>query len=94
MEFRTDPFENFYEVFEEIGTGQHAVVRRCRCKVSAAEFAAKFIRKRRVASSRRGVPLADIRQEVHLLSEMSHENVISCHEVYDNDTTVILVLEL
>ncbi|XP_043203160.1 death-associated protein kinase 1-like [Amphibalanus amphitrite] len=94
MEFRTDPFENFYEVFEEIGTGQHAVVRRCRCKVSAAEFAAKFIRKRRVATSRRGVPLSDIRQEVHLLSEMSHENVISCHEVYDNDTTVILVLEL
>ena len=74
--------------------GQHAVVRRCRCKTSATEYAAKFIRKRRVSSSRRGVPLADIEQEVVLLSEMSHENVISCHQVYDNDTQVILVLEL
>ena len=70
------------------------MVRRCRCKASAAEFAAKFIRKRRVASSRRGVPLADIEQEVRLLAEMAHQNVISCHEVYDNGTTVILVLEL
>lgn len=94
MEFRTEPFENSYEVFEEIGTGQHAVVRRCRCKISATEYAAKFIRKRRVSSSRRGVPLSDIQQEVRLLSEMSHENVISCHQVFESDLHVILVLEL
>ncbi|XP_037081557.1 death-associated protein kinase 2-like [Pollicipes pollicipes] len=94
MEFRTEPFEAFYDVFEDIGTGQHAVVRRCREKSTAAEYAAKFIRKRRVASSRRGVPLADIEQEVQLLLQMSHDNVISVHQVFNNDVFVILVLEL
>ncbi|XP_043193896.1 G2-specific protein kinase fin1-like isoform X1 [Amphibalanus amphitrite] len=93
-EFRTEPFEHYYDIFEELGSGQFAVVRRCREKSSATEFAAKFIRKRRVASSRRGQPMADIEQEVDLLMQMAHQNVISLHDVFDNDVYVILVLEL
>ncbi|KAF0302274.1 Death-associated protein kinase 1 [Amphibalanus amphitrite] len=77
-----------------LSCGQFAVVRRCREKSSATEFAAKFIRKRRVASSRRGQPMADIEQEVDLLMQMAHQNVISLHDVFDNDVYVILVLEL
>ncbi|XP_037090681.1 death-associated protein kinase 2-like, partial [Pollicipes pollicipes] len=94
MEFRTEPLEDFYDIFEELGSGQFAVVRRCREKTTATEYAAKFIRKRRVASSRRGQPMADIQQEVNLLMQMAHPNVISLHDVFDNDVYVILVLEL
>ena len=47
-----------------------------------------------MASSRRGQPMADIQQEVDLLMQMAHPNVISLHEVFDNDVYVILVLEL
>ena len=38
--------------------------------------------------------MADIQQEVDLLMQMAHPNVISLHEVFDNDVYVILVLEL
>ena len=39
------PFEQHYEVEEEIGSGQFAVVRRVRRKATGELFAAKFIRK-------------------------------------------------
>ncbi|XP_071450473.1 death-associated protein kinase 1-like isoform X2 [Hetaerina americana] len=94
MEFKTDPIEKFYDIFEEIGNGQFAVVKRCVEKNTGQEYAAKFIKKRRVASSRRGVPLVDIQREVSILSEMDHPNIISLHDVYDNRQHVILILEL
>lgn len=39
------PFEQHYEVEEEIGSGQFAVVRRVRKRATGELFAAKFIRK-------------------------------------------------
>lgn len=78
-----------------IFSGQFAVVRRCIEKATCAEYAAKYIRKRRVASSRRSLPLESIAREVHVLQKLDkHENIISLHQVFDNGQHVILVLEL
>nr|XP_045596116.1 death-associated protein kinase 1-like isoform X2 [Procambarus clarkii] len=95
IEYSTEPFESSYEVYEEIGSGQFAVVRRCVEKATRAEYAAKYIRKRRVASSRRGLPLECIAREVRVLQKLdNHQNIISLHQVFDNGQHVILVLEL
>ncbi|XP_068081595.1 death-associated protein kinase 1 [Anabrus simplex] len=91
MEFKTEPFENFYDVFEDIGKGQFAVVRRCVEKSTGCQYAAKFMRKRRVC---RGVAAEDIRREVDLLLQLKHRNIVSLHDVYDNRQEVVLVLEL
>uniref|UniRef100_A0A3Q2V5C5 Death-associated protein kinase 1 n=1 Tax=Haplochromis burtoni TaxID=8153 RepID=A0A3Q2V5C5_HAPBU len=58
------------------------------------EFAAKFIKKRRSKSSRRGVTREDIEREVNILKEIQHPNVIALHEVFENKAEVILILEL
>ncbi|KAK8380309.1 hypothetical protein O3P69_016726 [Scylla paramamosain] len=95
IEYSTQPFEELYEVFEEIGSGQFAVVRRCVEKATCNEYAAKYIRKRRVASSRRGLPLEAIAREVRVLQRLDkHQNIISLHQVFDNGQHMILVLEL
>ncbi|KAK4307744.1 hypothetical protein Pmani_020514 [Petrolisthes manimaculis] len=95
IEYSTEPFESLYEVYEDIGSGQFAVVRRCVEKATRSEYAAKYIRKRRVASSRRGLPLEVIAREVHVLQKLhKHQNIISLHQVFDNGQHVILVLEL
>ncbi|XP_076061664.1 death-associated protein kinase 1-like isoform X2 [Oratosquilla oratoria] len=94
LNVNTEPFESNYEVYEEIGSGQFAVVKRCIEKSTRTEYAAKHIRKRRVASSRRGLPVEQIAQEIEVLRELKHSNIISLHEVYDNGQYVILVLEL
>ncbi len=76
-------------------SGQFAVVRRCSHRVTGVEYAAKFIKKRRFASSRRGFKRADIEREIGVLRAVSgHENVISLYEVYETPLEVVLVLEL
>uniref|UniRef100_A0A452RZH9 Protein kinase domain-containing protein n=1 Tax=Ursus americanus TaxID=9643 RepID=A0A452RZH9_URSAM len=56
-------------------SGQFAVVKKCREKSTGLQYAAKFIKKRRTKSSRRGVSREDIEREVKLppqgLEEMS-----------------------
>ena len=92
--FRTDPFEDYYDVFEEIGSGQFATVYRVLEKHTGHEYAAKFIKKKRLETSRRGVAKADIQKEIYILAEMEHTNIIYLHQVYENGQNVILVLEL
>uniref|UniRef100_A0A1A8HZX3 non-specific serine/threonine protein kinase n=3 Tax=Nothobranchius TaxID=28779 RepID=A0A1A8HZX3_NOTKU len=92
--FNPENVEEFYEIGDELGSGQFAVVRRCRHRSTGAEFAAKFIKKRRSKSSRRGVTRDDIEREVNILKEIQHPNIIALHEVFENKAEVILILEL
>ncbi|KAM8866423.1 death-associated protein kinase 1 isoform 1-T2 [Synchiropus picturatus] len=92
--FNLENVEEFYDVGDELGSGQFAVVRRCRHRSTGVEYAAKFIKKRRSKSSRRGVTRDDIEREVNILKEIQHPNVITLHEVFENKAEVILILEL
>lgn len=80
--------------FSPLASGQFAVVRRCRHRSTGVEYAAKFIKKRRSKSSRRGVTREDIEREVNILKEIQHPNIITLHEVFENKAEVILILEL
>ncbi|KAH7728387.1 CAMK/DAPK/DAPK protein kinase [Aphelenchoides avenae] len=95
MKFSELPFEQLYEIGEDLGSGQFAVVRRVTKRATGEQYAAKYIKKRRYATSRRGVPRAHIEREVEMLRLVSgHDNVIDLHEVFETPTDVILVLEL
>lgn len=91
MEVHHEPIEKNYELHEEIGKGQFAVVRKCVEIKSGAVYAAKIMRKRRVA---RGVAAADIAREAGLLARLRHPNIVSLHKVIDTGKTVVLLLEL
>lgn len=69
-------------------------MRKCAAKSSGVGYAAKFIKKRRSKSSRRGVSREDIEREVNILKEIEHPNIINLYDVYENKTDVILILEL
>ncbi|XP_021570152.1 death-associated protein kinase 1 isoform X4 [Carlito syrichta] len=92
--FRQENVDDYYDTGEELGSGQFAVVKKCREKSTGLQYAAKFIKKRRTKSSRRGVSREDIEREVSILKEIQHPNVITLHEVYESKTDVILILEL
>ncbi|KAG7203548.1 hypothetical protein KM043_013598 [Ampulex compressa] len=91
MEVHHEPIEKNYQLLEEIGKGQFAVVRKCVEVKTGALYAAKIMRKRRVA---RGVAAADIAREAGLLARLRHPNIVSLHKVVDTGTTVVLLLEL
>ncbi|XP_071569766.1 death-associated protein kinase 1 isoform X4 [Temnothorax nylanderi] len=91
MEVHHEPIEKNYQLLEEIGKGQFAIVRKCQEIKTGALYAAKIMRKRRVA---RGVAAADIAREAGLLARLRHPNIVSLYKVIDTGTTVVLLLEL
>lgn len=75
-------------------SGQFAVVRRCKEKSTGTAYAAKFVKKRHSRVSRRGVKREEIEREVDILQEIQHPNIVELHDVYENRTDVVLILEL
>ncbi|KAF3688799.1 Death-associated protein kinase 3 [Channa argus] len=92
--FKQQSVGDFYELGETLGSGQFAVVKRCVEKSTSNEYAAKFIKKSLIASSKRGVSREEIVREVSILQELQHPNIISMHDVYETRTDVVLILEL
>ncbi|XP_034639055.1 death-associated protein kinase 2 isoform X3 [Trachemys scripta elegans] len=92
--FKQQKVEDVYEIGEELGSGQFAIVKKCREKSTGVEYAAKFIKKRQSRASRRGVRREEIEREVNILQQILHANIIKLHDVYENRTDVVLILEL
>ncbi|XP_027029294.1 death-associated protein kinase 2 isoform X1 [Tachysurus fulvidraco] len=92
--FKQQKVDDFYEIEEELGSGQFAIVKRCKEKSTGLDYAAKFIKKRQSKVSRRGVRREEIEREVNILQHLQHPNIISLHDVYENRTDVVLMLEL
>uniref|UniRef100_A0A8C6DWU3 non-specific serine/threonine protein kinase n=1 Tax=Moschus moschiferus TaxID=68415 RepID=A0A8C6DWU3_MOSMO len=92
--FKQQKVEDFYDIGEELGSGQFAIVKKCREKSTGQEYAAKFIKKRQSRASRRGVCREEIEREVSILRQVLHPNVITLHDVFENRTDVVLILEL
>ncbi|XP_042680553.1 death-associated protein kinase 2 isoform X4 [Centrocercus urophasianus] len=92
--FKQQRVEDVYEIGEELGSGQFAIVKKCREISTGLEYAAKFIKKRQSRASRRGVRREEIEREVDILQQTLHANIIKLHDIYENKTDVVLILEL
>uniref|UniRef100_A0A669E370 non-specific serine/threonine protein kinase n=1 Tax=Oreochromis niloticus TaxID=8128 RepID=A0A669E370_ORENI len=92
--FKQENVEDFYEIGEALGSGQFAIVKRCIEKSTGNKYAAKFIKKRLTRASRRGVKKEEIAREVDILQQLQHPNIVALHDVYENRTDVVLILEL
>uniref|UniRef100_A0A672JRU9 Death-associated protein kinase 2a n=1 Tax=Salarias fasciatus TaxID=181472 RepID=A0A672JRU9_SALFA len=75
-------------------SGQFAIVKRCRERTTGRDFAAKFIKKRQSTASWRGVRREEIQREVAVLRQTRHQNIVTLHDVFENRTDVVLILEL
>lgn len=92
--FKQQKVEDLYVISDELGSGQFAIVKRCREKKTGIEYAAKFIKKRQSQISRRGVTREEIEREVNILRGIQHPNIVTLQDVYENKTDVVLILEL
>ncbi|XP_056272051.1 death-associated protein kinase 2 isoform X1 [Pseudoliparis swirei] len=92
--FKQQHVDDFYEIGEDLGSGQFAIVKRCIERSTGIEYAAKFIKKRQSRASRRGVKRDAIEREVDILQQLQHNNIVALHDVFENRTDVVLILEL
>uniref|UniRef100_A0A0N5CAU5 Protein kinase domain-containing protein n=1 Tax=Strongyloides papillosus TaxID=174720 RepID=A0A0N5CAU5_STREA len=95
LHFKSYPVDEDYEFLNDLGSGQFAFVKKVRHRKTGQYYAAKFIKKRRFSTSRRGVPRAHIEREIEVLRLVGgHKNVIQLYNVYETSDEIILILEL
>ncbi|KAF4525046.1 hypothetical protein B566_EDAN001960 [Ephemera danica] len=90
MQPRTElELEQLYELGEEIGNGQSAVVRRAVERATSRSYAAKLVRRRRGAAAQ-----AEARREASVLAALRHPNLVALHETFETSLHTVFVLEL
>ncbi len=77
----------------ELGRGAFAVVRRCIEKQTRDEYAAKVIDLRQI-KMKGELRLTRVLREVEILRSISHPNIVKLHAAYQNDNTLVIVMEL
>ncbi|XP_065671463.1 serine/threonine-protein kinase MRCK alpha-like isoform X2 [Hydra vulgaris] len=92
--FRKEKFEDCYDVMQELGRGQFAVVNKCISKENNQEVAAKFIKVKRSKASKNGLSKELIEREAGILFSVNHSKIIKLYGLFDIGTEIILVLEL
>ncbi|XP_023231727.1 ribosomal protein S6 kinase 2 beta-like [Centruroides sculpturatus] len=74
-----------YEFKENLGTGSYSVCRRCIHKESGREYAVKIVNKSK----------KDCQEEIEILLRYGqHPNIVTLYDVYEDATSVYLVMEL
>ncbi|XP_034242432.1 death-associated protein kinase related-like [Thrips palmi] len=86
------PIEELYEVEDQpFARGKYATVRRCRCRSTGQQFAAKVVRKRRRSADLR----AEILHEVAVLDACRGcPRIVRLHRVFESPGDMVLLLEL
>jgi serine/threonine protein kinase len=75
-------------------SGQFAVVKNLMEKSSGKRFAAKFMKKKRSNSVRRGMTQEQILREANVLRSINHKGIIYLHDIFETKLEIALVLEL
>ncbi|XP_055799407.1 ribosomal protein S6 kinase alpha-3-like isoform X1 [Salvelinus fontinalis] len=79
------PFNDVYDVKEDIGVGSYSICKRCVQKSNSMEYAVKIISKAK----------RDPTEEVEIILRYGqHPNIITLKDVYDDGRSVYLVTEL
>eukprot|EP01083_Nonionella_stella_P055973 147608_1 len=83
-------FNDYYIEGNLIGRGTYASVYRCLRRSDLSEFAVKIINKKRLTAPE----LAGLTNEIKILRNISHPNVIKLIDVFHERRTVFMVIEL
>ncbi|GLD95746.1 hypothetical protein PINS_up004424 [Pythium insidiosum] len=86
----------YYVLEDVIGAGTTSKCYRCRRMTDGRIFACKVINKRRLAFDRprRDVITRQLRREVEVLRQLDHPNIAKLEDSFENDTYMILIMEL
>jgi len=73
-----------------IGFGAFAIVRQCLRRLDNQMFAMKIIKKSNYKTEEE---LALLLNEVNAMRQLNHSNILSLHDVFENDRKLILILD-
>eukprot|EP01065_Artemidia_motanka_P002421 TRINITY_DN11158_c0_g1_i1.p2 TRINITY_DN11158_c0_g1~~TRINITY_DN11158_c0_g1_i1.p2 ORF type:complete len:466 (+),score=179.51 TRINITY_DN11158_c0_g1_i1:58-1455(+) len=79
-----------YEVKEQLGKGAYGTVFRCVCRASGDVFAAKVMAKKQLGEK----GCKQVEEEVSVQLELKHPRVTAIKETFEDDDSLIVVMEL
>ncbi|RHY11514.1 hypothetical protein DYB28_006403, partial [Aphanomyces astaci] len=82
-------FKETYTLGKRLGAGAFAIVREGVNKVTGTKFAVKCIK----TSSLSPADVRGLRQEISILKQLSHPNIMSLHDVIEEPNVTYLVTE-
>ena len=79
---------DYYDIFEEIGSGAFGVVHRAVEKKTGRSFAAKFIPTPSPAEK------TTVRKECDIMNQLIHPKLLNLHDIFDEGDEMVLITEL
>lgn len=81
---------NRFELGKTLGEGMYGKVKLAVEKGTGEKVAIKYIKKNKVQDD---TDLRRLRREIHVMSSLSHPNIINIREVFENKDKIILVMD-
>ena len=81
-------FEDKYEIIKEIGSGGFSSCFQVKNKITGLLFACKELAKKKLSD------YEGLMREVNLMIKLDHPNIIKLYEVYENEKSIYLIMEL
>ena len=88
VEFKSGSVYNYYDIFEELGSGAFGVVHRVVEKKTGRTFAAKFVRTPSATEKNTVI------KECEMMNQLIHPSLLNLHDVFDEGDEMVLVNEL
>lgn len=85
---KKSPLAKNYDVGKHLGSGNFAEVHLCKRKSDGVECAVKIIDKAKAGT------LEAIQDEIAIMEQIDHHNVVKLYEVFDESAKINLVMEL
>ena len=86
-DYRLGSVYDYYDIYEELGSGAFGVVHRAVEKSSGRSFAAKFIATPSVSEK------ASVRRECDMMNHLIHQRLLNLHDVFDEGDEMCLITE-
>jgi serine/threonine protein kinase len=88
VDLRHGSVYDYYDIFEEIGSGAFGVVHRAVEKLTGKTYAAKFI------STPSATEKALVHKEAHTMNQCIHPRLLNLHDLFDEGDEMVMITEL
>ncbi|CAH1785273.1 unnamed protein product [Owenia fusiformis] len=78
---------DYYDIYEELGTGAFGAVHRCVEKSTGNTFVAKFI------NTPYPLDKNTVRNEINIMNQLHHPKLLNLHDAFDDKYEMVLILE-
>jgi serine/threonine protein kinase len=81
---------DFYSIYEQLGEGSFSIVKEAVNRSTGERVALKIIKKSMLGTEEAG----SLENEIMILSQIDHPNIVKCREVFEDPEHIYIVLDL